>query len=45
MAEWCLAHPWMTFFLLTIALLVIDEIVCAIANALASKNRDKHEEG
>lgn len=45
MTEWCLAHPWMTFFLLTFALLVIDEIVCAIANALASKNRDKHEEG
>ena len=45
MTEWRLAHPLITFFLLTFSLLVIDEIVCAIANALASKNRDKHEEG
>lgn len=32
-------------FLLTFALIVIDEIVCTIANALANKSRDKHEEG
>ena len=30
MKEWCLKHPWMTFFL-------IDWVACDIANAIAGR--------
>lgn len=30
MKEWCMKHPWMTFFL-------IDWIACDIANAIAGR--------
>lgn len=26
MTEWCLAHPWMTFWLVMIAILVVEKI-------------------
>lgn len=26
MAEWCMAHPWLTFWTVIIALLVLDNI-------------------
>jgi hypothetical protein len=27
MNEWCMQHPWMTFFIVVLLLLVIDSIV------------------
>ena len=27
MAEWCMAHPWLTFFLILFALVVLDNVI------------------
>lgn len=40
MAEWMMAHPWMTFFLVGLALLVVDQVVANICNAV-SQRKDK----
>jgi hypothetical protein len=34
MSEWCMAHPWMTFFLAALAILALDSIasnICTVA--------------
>ena len=38
MAEWCMAHPWMTFFLVCLALCVLDNIVLNILRVSQSKH-------
>ena len=35
MTEWCMAHPWLTAFIATVALLVIDDIVDHICGLIA----------
>jgi len=32
MKEWALAHPWMTFFIVIFALMVLDSIQVNVAN-------------
>ena len=44
MTEWCLAHPWMTFFLLTFALLVIDAEI-EIIGSIHDGEGGQREEG
>lgn len=38
MAIWCMAHPWMTFFISIFAIACIDNCVVAIANAIINHN-------
>lgn len=35
MTEWCMAHPWLTAFIATVALLVIDDAVANICKLIA----------
>lgn len=35
---WCMAHPWMTFFIAIFAIACIDNCVVAIANAIIKHN-------
>lgn len=35
MTEWCMAHPWLTVFILTVVLLVIDDAVANICKLIA----------
>lgn len=35
MAEWCMAHPWMTFFLAMTTLIVGDDILSHICKIIA----------
>ena len=37
MGEWMMAHPWMTFFLFSLALLVIDSAVTNICKAVSQR--------
>ena len=39
MAEWCMAHPWMTFFLAALALLVIDSVLCTLFKSISNANK------
>ena len=34
MGIWCMAHHWMTFFLVSLAILAINSSVAAIAKAI-----------
>lgn len=27
MAEWCMAHPWLTFWIIIVGLIVLDDVV------------------
>lgn len=38
MVEWCMAHPWMTFFLIYWALKVLDNIAINILKMLQNKH-------
>ena len=43
MTEWCMAHPWLTVFISTVALLVIDDAIaniCKLIAFLAYQRRD-----
>ena len=44
MTEWCMAHPWLTAFIATVALLVIDDTIAHICNLIAilTYQRGKH---
>ncbi len=48
MMVWCMAHPWMTFFLWFWAITMISSSIIAIANAIAlrsgEKSRQENEE-
>lgn len=35
MSEWIMAHPWMTFFLAALALLVIDSAISNICKMVS----------
>lgn len=37
MAEWCLEHPWMTFFLVLAALAAFETLCKAIAASLSGR--------
>lgn len=43
MLTWCMAHPWMTFFIVIFALAVIDSCIVAIANAIIMKKNQECE--
>lgn len=30
MTTWCLAHPWMTFWLILITVLCVDNSICTL---------------
>jgi len=32
MLEWCMSHPWFTFWIVLVALLVIDNVIANLAN-------------
>lgn len=38
MAEWCMAHPWMTFWLVALALVVIDNALANFVRGRAFKS-------
>lgn len=40
MAEWAMAHPWLTFFLAGLALLVLDSVIANICHAVV-RGKDK----
>lgn len=35
---WCMAHPWMTFFIAIFAIACIDNCIVAIANEIINRN-------
>lgn len=40
MREWCMAHPWMTLFLVFIALVVVNNVlvnVCGLIDDICDK--------
>lgn len=37
MLTWCMSHPWMTFFIVVLAIACIESCVVAIANAVISQ--------
>lgn len=37
MGEWIMAHPWMTFFLAGLALLVVESIITNICKAVVGR--------
>lgn len=40
MREWCMAHPWMTLFLVLIALVVVNNVlvnVCGLIDDICDK--------
>ena len=41
MLEWCLAYPWMTLTIVIFALIVLDNIVDNISNAIAVRAKYK----
>lgn len=49
MAEWCLEHPWLTFFLVYQALVVLDNIIVNVLNFILAarmiEGKDSGNEG
>lgn len=43
MAEWCIAHPWMTFSLIMTALIVGETIISNICKTIAIITNGKSE--
>lgn len=41
MLEWCMAHPWMTLTIVIFALIVFDNVVDNISNAIAVRAKYK----
>lgn len=41
MLEWCMAYPWMTLTIAILALIVLDNIVANIGNAIAVRAKYK----
>lgn len=39
--DWAMAHPWMTFFLLALSILALDNIICSIARAFIYRRSEK----
>ena len=48
MAEWCMAHPWMTFWLALLVIISISEalynIVVVIAHWIERKEHNENQE-
>lgn len=34
MTQWIMAHPWMTFFIVIVGLLILDSIIANICNCV-----------
>ena len=45
MAEWCMTHPWMTFFLIYTSLQVIDNIIGNIVRMKIHENEMNVKKG
>lgn len=43
MLTWCMARPWMTFFIVIFALAVIDSCIVAISNAIILNGKNEEE--
>ena len=41
MSEWIMAHPWMTFFIIMTALILIEGIICKTLNFFQNIKRVK----
>lgn len=44
MLEWCLAYPWMTLTIVILALIVLDNAVANISNAIRARKQDRMED-
>lgn len=44
MLEWCMAHPWMTLTIAILALIVLDNAIANISNAIRARKRDRTED-
>lgn len=44
MLEWCMAHPWMTLTIAIFALIVLDNAVANISNAIRARRQDRTED-
>lgn len=50
MVEWMMAHPWLTFWLGALALVVIDDIICCVVRVFqshtsVSEKLEEHDRG
>lgn len=39
MLEWCMAHPWLTFWIIIVALLVLDNAIGNVCRLLNNRLR------
>lgn len=37
MTEWCMAHPWLTFWIIIVALTVVDNIANNVLRVICAK--------
>lgn len=44
MLEWCMAHPGMTLTIVILALIVLDNAVANISNAIRARKQDRMED-
>ena len=44
MLEWCLAYPWMTLTIAILSLIVLDNAVANISNAIRARKQDRMED-
>lgn len=44
MLTWCMAHPWMTLTIAILALIVLDNAVANISNAIRARKQDRMED-
>lgn len=44
MLTWCMAYPWMTLTIVIFALIVLDNVVDNISNAIAARAKYKSEQ-
>lgn len=44
MLEWCLAYPWMTLTIAILALIVLDNAVANISNAIRARKQERMED-
>lgn len=44
MLTWCMAHPWMTLTIAILALIVLDNAVANISNAIRARKQNRTED-
>lgn len=44
MLTWCMAHPWMTLTIAILALIVFDNAIANISNAIRVRKHDRTED-